>query len=137
MQIELNKYLGMWHEIAKIENAYEPNLTHVSANYTMNEDGNIKITNSGWVNGKMVQINGVATKGEGDDTFKVSFSCKEPSVYKILAIDKNYHYALIGGGDANHLWILARTEQIPRQVYNQFIQIAEKHGYNVAKLMLN
>ena len=68
----------------------------------------------------------------------INMSCEKGKLpNNFLAIDKNYHYALIGGGDANHLWILARTEQIPRQVYNQFIQIAEKHGYNVAKLMLN
>ncbi len=44
---ELNRYLGEWHEIARLDHSFERGLTQVTANYSLNPDGSVKVLNRG------------------------------------------------------------------------------------------
>jgi len=44
----LNNYLGEWHEIARLDHSFERGLTEVTANYSMREDGGVKVINRGY-----------------------------------------------------------------------------------------
>lgn len=136
MNIEIKKYLGKWFEVAKISHIYENNMTNVTAEYEMNGDGSIKVVNSGYVNGKLKQVTATAYTTNNDDVLKISFVPNIYSEYKILAVDKNYQYALVGGMTKNHLWILSRTTQLPQYILNNFLNVAEKHGYNINRLKM-
>lgn len=136
MKIDLNKYLGLWHEIARIENDFEPKMTNVTAEYRLNKDGSIQIINSGYLDGQFKHIKGIGITTDRDDLLKVSFFSGSYSDYKILAITDDYEYALVGGDSEDFLWILARTKHIDIDVYNRFVKIAINHGYNTNKLIL-
>ena len=142
MKIDVNKYIGKWFEIARIPTVFQLNMKNVTAEYIRDENNtSIKVINSGYVNGELKQITGLALPTEKDDLFKVSFfngvnTVAVNSDYKILAIDEDYQYALVGGSTPNYLWILSRTPNIPQREYNTLVNIAKKNGYNVKNLKI-
>ena len=136
MEIDLNKYLGKWFEIARIKNNFEPNMTNVTAYYKLLDDNTIQVTNSGYINNQFKQIIGTAITTNDNSVLKVSFYPHIYTEYKIIAIDKNYQYALIGSVNKNYLWILGRTTTITRETLNSFINIAKKYNYNTDKLII-
>ena len=129
MTVDIDKYLGTWYEFARIKNNFEPNFKNVNAQYLMQIDGSIKVINSGFVNGELKQIIGTAIKTDNDNVLKVSFFPDVYSEYRILFVDDDYQYALVGGEDKNHLWMLARN--------NNFINIALSYNYNVENVTIN
>ena len=136
IKIDLYRFLGKWFEIAKIPIGFELNLTNVTAEYQYNSDKTIQIINRGYLNGDMKEIIGTAYTTDVDDLLKVSFFPNIYSDYKILSVDKDYKYAVIGGQNKDFLWILARTKTISSEIYSSLIDIAKRRGYNTDKLII-
>ena len=139
MKIDVEKYLGKWYEIARIPSKFQSDLTEVTAEYTLVDDGNIKVINSGYLFDNKVSIEGIAKPTNKDDEFKVSFFKGVESEYKILAVVDvptigQYSVALVGGGSPDYLWILSRTSHIFDSIFDICIDIAKKKGYNADKL---
>lgn len=136
---EINKYLGTWHEIARFDFRFEKDLNNVSAQYSLDEKGNVKVLNSGYnpLKGEWKRADGLAKfRGEKDIAkLKVSFFGPFYSGYNVIALDENYRYALIAGKSLDYLWILSRTKDIPEDVKNSYLQIAEEIGYDTTKLI--
>ena len=42
------KYLGKWYEIARFDFTFERNLNNTSAEYSVNDDGTLKVVNRGY-----------------------------------------------------------------------------------------
>ena len=137
MTVDIDKYLGTWYEFARIKNNFEPNFKNVTAQYLMQIDGSIKVINSGFVNGELKQIIGTAIKTDNDNVLKVSFFPDVYSEYRILFVDDDYQYALVGGEDKNNLWMLARNNNFNKDIYNKFINIALSYNYNVENLIFD
>ena len=134
MKIDLNKYVGKWYEIARIPADFEPDMTNVVAEYSLLDNGNIQVVNSGYINGEFREIVGFAKTTNRDDLLRVSFFPGIYSDYKILAIDVDYQLALIGGNNKNYLWILSRYPKIKKNIYDYFVNIAKEKGFNINKL---
>ena len=135
-KIDINKYLGKWYEIAKIPSKFEPDLTNVTAEYSMNEDGTIKVINTGYSFDEKVSIEGIAKTTNKDDVLMVSFFKGIESEYIILAITQDYNYALVGGNSPDCLWMLGRKKFMPISTYSWFQEIALEHAYNIEKLKI-
>lgn len=134
MLIELNKYLGRWFEICRIPAGFESDMQYVTAEYSLNNDNTIKIINSGYIDGELKSIEGIAVPTDKDDLFKVSFFPNTYSDYKILVIADDYAYSLVGGSSPDYLWVLGRIDTIPKRIFDWFVLIASNKGYNVNKL---
>ncbi len=133
------KFLGEWYEIARYDFRFEKNMSHVKAKYSMNENGTLRIENSGfdYIAGKQkTRIGKAKFAGEKNEgKLKVSFFGPFYSGYNIIALDKNYSHALIAGDDLSLLWILSRTPEIPDDVKENYLNIARQIGYDVDKLV--
>lgn len=136
---ELNRYLGVWHEIARIDFKHEEGLNNVSAQYTLDDNGNVRVLNSGYNYEKKEW-----EKAEGWAKFrghehiaelKVSFFRPFYSGYNVVAIDENYQYALVVGKDLDYLWILSRSKEVPETVKNEHLALAHKIGYDTSRLL--
>ena len=133
------KYLGKWYEVARIDFKYEKDLDNTTAEYSLNDNGTIKVVNRGYdtINGKWKEAIGKA-KFVGDENIaklKVSFFGPFYSGYNVIALDSEYKYALIAGKNLKYLWILSRDTNIPDDIKFQYLKIAEGIGYNTNELL--
>lgn len=136
---DIEKYLGKWYEIARMDFKFERNLNNTTANYSVNNDGSIKVYNRGF-NYKKEQWKDATGKakfvGEQDVAmFKVSFFGPFYSGYNVIALDSEYKYALVAGKDLGSLWILSREKTIPAEVKQDYLTKAENLGYDTAALI--
>lgn len=136
---DLERYLGKWYEIARIDFIHERNLHETSAEYSLNEDGTVKVVNSGYNidKDKWEEATGKAqfVKDKNEGMLKVSFFGPFYSGYNVLAVDEEYKYALVGGETPDYLWILSREKSLTQEVKEQFLDLADSYGYNTSKLI--
>jgi len=136
---ELDKYLGTWYEIARLDHSFERGLDKVYAEYSLLEDGGLKVVNHGFDTKKQKwnEAFGKAYFVETPDVgrLKVSFYGPFYGAYTIVELDKtSYSYALVTGGD-DYLWILSRTPQMSYIVKQQLIAKAKALGFETDKLI--
>ena len=133
------KYLGTWYEIARFDYRFERNLNNVTATYSLKPDGTIKVDNKGYdyKNNKWKENIGKAKPADatGEAKLKVSFFGPFYAGYNVIAIDKDYKYALIAGESLDYLWLLSRETTMPDDVKEHYLKIAEGIGYKTQKLI--
>jgi apolipoprotein D and lipocalin family protein len=136
---EINRYLGKWYEIARLDHSFERGLEAVSAEYSLRDDGGIRVINSG--RNTDTQAN---QEAEGRAYFvdepnlgylKVSFFGPFFGSYVIFELDENYQYAFIAGNTTNYLWLLARTPEVSEELVDQFISRATQFGFDTSQLI--
>ena len=133
------KYLGKWYEIARLDYYWEKGLDNVTATYSLKENGDIKVDNKGYdtKHNKWKESIGKA-KPAGDPTeakLKVSFFGPFYAGYNVVAIDKDYKYAMVMGDNKNYLWILSRDKTIPEEVKKEYVAKAAAIGYKTENLI--
>lgn len=133
------KYLGKWFEIARLDYKWEKNLNNVTAEYSLKDDGTIKVDNRGYnvKKDKWEESIGKAKSVTKDDVgmLKVSFFGPFYSGYNVIAIDPDYKYALVAGESLKYMWILSREKTIPESVKADYLIKAQEIGYNVLDLV--
>lgn len=134
-----SRYLGKWYEIARFDFRFERDLNNTTAEYSLNKDGSIKVVNRGfnYKTNEWKEATGKAKFVHGDNTamLKVSFFGPFYSGYNVIAIDKDYKYALIAGNSFKYLWILARETTIPDDIREKYLKIASGAGFNTSGLI--
>ena len=136
---EKEKYLGKWYEIARLDFKYEKDLNNTTAEYTARDDGYIGVTNRGYnyVKKEWSQAKGKA-RFRGADTvgeLEVSFFGPFYGAYNILALDKDYKYALIAGSSLKYLWILSREKSVPDDIKVQYLELAKSLKFRTEDLI--
>jgi apolipoprotein D and lipocalin family protein len=134
-----SRYLGKWYEIARFDFRFERNLNNTTANYSLNDDGTIKVVNRGYnyLTGEWKQATGKAKFAGAPDVamLKVSFFGPFYAGYNVIALDPNYRYALVCGNTPGYLWILSRETTIPDTIRQQYVEKARSLGFDVTKLL--
>ena len=133
--VDLNRYLGSWYEIAKYDHVFERGLDYAMANYTLREDGKIDVLNTGIKDGRAKDAKGIAKTTNIPGLLKVSFFGPFYSDYRIMMLDTNYQYVLVGGSNDKYLWILSRTPQLDEATKALILAEADKRGYDTSKLI--
>jgi apolipoprotein D and lipocalin family protein len=139
-----NQYLGTWYEIARLDNSFEKGLEQVTANYSSQPDGTIKVVNRGfspqkndWSEaiGKAKFVDAPNADGTRTGRLKVSFFGPFYGDYTILELDKPYYnYALVSSG-RDYLWILSRTPQLTYPIKQHLIAKAKELGFATEQLL--
>jgi len=134
-----SKYLGNWYEIARLDYKWEKNLDNVTACYALNENGTIRVENRGYnfKKDKWEKSIGKAKPAEDPNVgeLKVSFFGPFYAGYNVIAIDKDYKYALVAGESTDYLWILSREKTIPAAIREKYLKLAQEVGYNTEALV--
>ena len=136
----LNSYLGTWYEIARLDHSFERGLSKVTAEYSLKEDGGVKVVNRGFSSeeGKWKEAIGKAYFVAGTDTgyLKVSFFGPFYGSYVVFNLDtSNYQYAFVTGPDYSYLWLLSRTPEIDDGLQSLFIEQIKDLGFDSNKLI--
>lgn len=138
-ELNLNRYLGKWYEIARFPHSFEKNLVGVTATYSLKANGKIEVLNQGFRN----TLSGERSRAVGKakipnkmepGRLKVSFFWIFYADYNVFELDDNYQYAMIGSSSDRYFWILCRTPQMDETVYNALLDKARKRGYDLKQL---
>ncbi|MBV8325655.1 lipocalin family protein [Chryseobacterium sp.] len=136
---DAKKYLGRWYEIARFDYRFEKNLDNVTAEYSENPDGTIKVKNKGYNYLKKVWEESIGeakfVKNKTEARLKVAFFKPFWAGYNVIDMDEDYQYALVAGSSLKYVWILSRTTTIPESIRQRFIQKAKKIGYTTDELI--
>ncbi len=137
---KLESYLGKWYEIARLDHSFERGLSRVTADYSLRDDGGLKIINRGYSakENKWKEAEGKAyfVRGSDQGYLKASFFGPFYGSYIVFELDhENYQYSLVSGPDKSYFWILARTPQLNENIKNVLIAKAAALGFDTSKLI--
>jgi apolipoprotein D and lipocalin family protein len=137
---ELQRYLGTWHEIARLDHSFERGMSRVTADYQLNDDGSVKVTNRGYLEGKgewKEAIGKAKFVGQPDvGHLKVSFFGPFYGGYVIYELDhQDYDYAFVTSYNRDYLWLLARSPLPGDALKEQFVQQARELGFDTEALI--
>lgn len=136
-ELDLDRYMGVWYEIARLDRSFERHLTNVTALYHKEPDGRVGVVNRGIDSrtGKERVACGKVRPGRGPGVLKVSFFWIFYSDYRVLELAPDYSWVLVGGSTAASLWVLARTPRLPRQELDRILELARQRGYDTSRLL--
>lgn len=136
---DAKKYMGEWYEIARFDFKHQKDMSHVTANYSLNSDGSVKVVNKGYnyVKDKWEEVEGKAKFVDREDqgALKVSFFGPFYSGYNVVAMDPDYENVLVFGESTDYIWILSRNKTISEKVKNKFLEKAKAQGYDLNRLV--
>ncbi len=137
---ELEKYLGRWYDIAHMHFDNEgPESTNVIVQYSMRDDGLVKVHNSAYLEDKeqwYSRVGKAKLRGEANvGALAVTFDDIKWSGYNVMAQDEDYKYALVYGRNLGLMWLLSREKTMPDEIQEKYKAMATQTGYNVAELV--
>lgn len=136
---DLQRYLGQWYEIARLDHGFERGMTDVGARYRLREDVSVEVINRGYepAKGRWREAVGTA-RFIGEPTrgsLKVSFFGPFYGGYHIAALDTEYRWSLVIGPDTGYAWILARDKTLPADIRERLVQKAAALGIDTNALI--
>ena len=136
---DVNRYVGKWYEIARMDHSFERGLSDVSARYTVQPDGSVQVINRGFDVSRQAWKEAVGkalfTGDASRGALKVSFFGPFYGGYNVIALDPDYRWSLVVGPDLGYVWILARDKQLTPEVREQVLAQARKAGIDVDRLI--
>lgn len=136
---DAGRYMGQWHEIARLDHRFERGLEQVTATYSLNQDGTVAVLNKGYnpAKGEWSQAEGTAKFVGAQDVgaLKVSFFGPFYGAYNVIDLDPDYQYALVVGPNHSYLWILARSPTLPAAVTDRLVAKAQSLGFDTSSLI--
>lgn len=137
---KLEKYLGKWYEIARLDHRFERGLSRITADYSLRDDGGVRVLNRGYLakDNEWKEAEGKAyfVKGTDQGYLKVSFFGPFYGSYVVFELDhEHYQYALVCGPDKSYLWILSRAPEMKKDVKDKLIAKATALGFDTSKLI--
>lgn len=139
-EFELDRYLGTWYEVARLDHRFERGMTNVTANYSMRDDGGVRVLNRGFKTkkGEWDEAEGKAYFVGNSDVgqLKVSFFGPFYGGYNIVELDQeDYQYALVAGPDRDYLWILSRTPELNPETLDALVDKARSLDFPTDELI--
>lgn len=136
---EINRYLGQWYEIARLDHSFERGMSDVNATYQLQDDGSVKVINRGYDTQRQAWKEAVGRAlfvgDRNTASLKVSFFGPFYGGYHVIALDQNYRWSLVAGPDHDYLWILARDRTLSAEVREQLLSQAKALGFATDKLI--
>lgn len=138
--LDIERYMGHWYEIARFDHPFERGLEGCTADYELQDDGTVKVTNSGYkgsLEGKFKQSVGKARRPDDKvpGQLEVSFFMNFYSQYNVMELSPDYRYVLVGSKSDKYLWILCRTPEMTDQEIDFILTRARMRGYNTDNLI--
>ncbi len=135
---DVDRYLGTWYEIARLDHRFERGLTNVSAEYSLKDNGQIRVLNKGRdEKGEWNEAEGRAkfAREKDEGYLKVSFFGPFFGTYAVFNLDQDYSQAYVAGDDRSYLWFLSRTPTVNDEQKQAFVDQAQALGFPIGELI--
>lgn len=139
VKVDLQRYMGVWHEIARLEHHFQKNCIGSSAEYSLRDDGEVTVINRciDDRDGSTREAKGRAWSVDPIDNskLKVTFFWPFRGDYWIIELGENYQYSVVGAPNRHYLWILAREPVMDAVVYSGILERLRGQGFPVDNLI--
>ncbi|MBN2309280.1 MAG: lipocalin family protein [Candidatus Hydrogenedentes bacterium] len=141
--VDLERYAGRWYEIARFPVFFERGLVGVTAQYALESDGRVRVTNQGFkgaFDGEIASITGYAKVVDPAtnaklrvrfDPFPVRFF---PAPYWVVEVGDDYEYAVVTNPKRKVLWILGRAPTMDEDTYQAIVARLDAQGFATERL---
>ena len=141
-RVEIDRYLGTWYEIARYPNRFQKGCVAATADYSMRDDGKIRVVNAcreGSLNGPIKHIEGKAwvVDRETNAKLRVRFFWPFRGAYWIIDLGQDYEYAVVGHPKRKYLWVLSRTPEMSPELYQAIVERLIEQGYDPGRLEMS
>lgn len=136
--IDQQRYLGLWHEQARLPNGFEEGCQRATAEYGLRADGLISVVNTCFeANGEQRVARGRARPAgaPGEGKLEVSFFGPFWADYWVLDRSEDYAWSIVGEPEGRYLWVLTRDQTITPQQRTAFEQRIQELGYRPDDLL--
>lgn len=138
--LDVERYQGTWYEIARLDHSFEEGLSNVTAEYSVQDDGSIRVINRGFSEeeGQWEEAEGraVFVEDEANGHLKVSFFGPFYASYVVFRLDEDYRFAYITGYDRDYLWFLSKTPTVDDEALEDFKDVASAKGFDLEELIV-
>jgi Bacterial lipocalin len=133
--VNLSTYMGRWYEQFRYEASFERDMDDVTAEYSLNDDGTVKVINRGRKPGSSGDFRQSVGKAKiADPTtnakLKVSFFGPFYGNYWVLDHGDDYDWTIVGEPSGRYLWVLTRTAHPPPEVLASLEARVRALGYD-------
>lgn len=144
-QVDLNRYLGTWREIARLPNWFQEQCVgDVSAEYHLLDDGHLEVINRCLEkDGHVDEAQGIARVVDAATNAKLEVSFVSLfgwnlfwGDYWILDLGDDYEYSVVGEPSRKYAWILARTTQLSPETWTHIRRVLIDAGYDPEDLLM-
>ena len=143
--VDVPRYMGTWHEIAKYPNWFQKKCaSSTQATYTLQANGQVQVLNRCKTDkGEWSEALGAARQigGPTSAQLKVRFAPEWLSFiplvwgdYWIIELDPDYQWVVVSEPQRDYLWILSRTPQLPAATYQALLGKLEKRGFDLKRI---
>ena len=139
--IDLNRFAGDWFVIANIPTFIETDAYNAVESYAEPVNGRVATTftfNKGGFEGerKTYQPTAFVREGSGNAVWGMQFVWPIKAEYRVVYIDSEYQFTIIGRTKRDYVWLMARQAVIAEDDYKRLLSIIEQEGYDLDKLRL-
>jgi apolipoprotein D and lipocalin family protein len=140
--VDVNRFIGKWYAISDIPQFFSRKCLYQTAEYGIKSEKEISVKNTCYKGRKTQTIYGQAkvinpeTNAELIVTFNTFWTrlFRVKGDYNIIKIDPNYEYVMVGGNNRSNLWIMSRSQEMPEEIYEEYVNLAKELGFNVHNL---
>ncbi|PYE31857.1 apolipoprotein D and lipocalin family protein [Idiomarina fontislapidosi] len=133
------KYLGKWYEIVRMPHSFEENLQGVTAEYRLNADGTIEVTNRGYnvVDKEWQTAIGKAEPVQGmTAAYKVTFFWPFYGGYYVSWLSPDYSMAIVTSDSHDYFWLLSRSPKVDQSDIDFALAKANEWGYDIDQMIV-
>lgn len=141
-QVDIDRYAGRWHEIARYPNRFQKGCAETTADYSLQPDGTIRVINScRLASGEARRAEGRARviAGSGGAKLKVRFAPGwvpfAEGDYWIVYLEPDYSLAVVSDRQGKYLWILARVPDPPAEAVARALDHVRQAGFETDPLV--
>lgn len=140
--VDLQRYLGVWHEVARIPTSFQRKcVSDITATYSLRDDGNIAVLNQcRKADGSMNRAEAVARVVDKTSNAKLQVSFVSLlgirlfwGDYWIIGLDSDYQWVVVGHPERKYGWILSRNTELTGAEKETVLKILAEKGYDAAR----
>lgn len=143
--LDVARYMGTWHEIAKYPNRFQQQcVRNTHAEYSLLDAGRVQVINRCETgDGSVSEAVGAARQvGPADSAqLKVRFAPAwlsfVPMVwgnYWVIDLDPAYQLVAVSEPSREYLWVLSRTPEVDEEAYRQLLVRLEMRGFVLERM---
>ena len=137
--VDLDRFMGRWYVIAHVPASVEENAYNATETYKLEDDGSIATTfvfREGGFDGeeKTMTPRGFVSDDPSNAIWGMRFIWPINAEYLIVDLDAEYQTTIVARTKRDYAWIMARTPEIPTEVYDRLYARLIELGYDAAEV---